>query len=122
MGNYRVGSYVEFVTICGTIKTGTISSIQDKVVYVVPDGGGNSIPTRSIKSIIEIQRIGKKPFFKTEPHHFTQEQYVKRTKPPIGLDKRQLLEIHRLFVQLALENQEVVPDEVLADYPDLCTS
>lgn len=116
---------IEFITTGGMTKYGTISSIMDDIIYVMPDGFTRDcepivVEAGRINRVIPIPRCGKKTVIKTDPHHFTQAEYCKRERGnKRGISEDQFPAGHRIFVEMALEAGKAVTAEVLADYPEL---
>ena len=115
----NMGDNVEFTTEGGLKRSGMFESELDGVIYVIPDGSTTRIPVQSIDRVIITRHVGEKPFVRTEPHHFVLSDYLKRTKTPCGIAEEQMPAIHKMLVEMAIEKGEVVPADVLADYPDL---
>ena len=112
----KIGDHVEFLTTGGSQKTGTVSNIIDDQVYVVPDGAKSSIPVQSVLRVIPTKHVGEKPFVKTEPHHFTREEFMARSLPRGDFTKEDMGTAHRFLVQMAIEAGKFLPPEVMAEH------
>ena len=92
MIKYKIGDNVEFTTIYGTKgKTGSISSIFENTIYVIPDGTTNSVPVKSIDRIISTRYTGLKPLKEEK----TLTEYINGNLNN-GLSIKQLIESYYL--------------------------